>query len=124
MFARHLDEGSQARRSGCVSTQLQIRSLREGDTHVVALAGELDLGTAQDLEDELARVEATDPPKIVLDLRDLRLVDSSGMAVVIRASARSDRARLNILRGPDSVHRPFELSGLAARLPFVEAPPP
>lgn len=99
---------------------MPIRSLRNGDTHVVAPAGELDLDTAHHLEDELARVEATDARTILLDLRGLRLVDSCGIAVVVRASARADDARLRILRGSDIVHRPFELSGLAERLPFAE----
>lgn len=126
MFRRDAGEHSRAGGARCVSSQLQIRSSREGDTHVVAPAGELDLDTARHLEDELARVEATDAPMILLDLRGLRLVDSCGMGVVIRASAsaRARAGRLAIVRGPDSVHRPFELSGLAGRLPFVEAPPP
>ena len=97
--------------------------MREGETHIVAPAGELDLDTAHHLEDELARVEASDAATILLDLRGLGLVDSCGMGVVIRASARAQGARLRIVRGPDSVHRTFELSGMAKRLPFVDAAP-
>ncbi len=122
MFRRP-DEHSRARASQRASSELQIRSSREGDIHVVAPAGELDLDTAQRLEDELTRVEATDAAAILLDLRGLGLVDSCGMGVVIRASARAHGGRLSIVRGPAHVHRPFELSGLAARLPFVDAAP-
>lgn len=92
--------------------------------HVIAPGGELDLESAKALDDELVRVERTDAAQIVVDLSGLKLIDSVGIAVLIKAAARS-RAhdRLRILRGADSVHRPFELSGLASRLPFV-APPP
>ena len=42
--------------------QLSMRSERDGGTHTIALAGELDLATATaaDVERELLRVEATD----------------------------------------------------------------
>lgn len=124
LFRRHADKRSRADHPRDVSSQLQIRSLRHGNTHVVAPAGELDLDTAQQLEDELTRVEATDVPTILLDLRGVGLVDSCGMKVVIRASARAGAARLGILRGSDSVHRPFEMMGLATRLPFIDVRPP
>ncbi|MFP5362293.1 MAG: STAS domain-containing protein [Thermoleophilia bacterium] len=123
MFRRHPDKRRQAGASAQGSGQLQIRSVREGDRHIVAPAGELDLDTAHRLEAELARVEATDAATIVLDLRGLGLVDSCGMGVVIRAGARAQGARLRIVRGRDNVHRAFELSGMAKRLPFVDADP-
>lgn len=121
MFRRHADKQRGAGASQRGSGQLQIRSVRVDDSHIIAPTGELDLDTAHHLEDELARVEATDAATILLDLRGLGLVDSCGMGVVIRASARTQGARLRIVRGPDSVHRTFELSGMAQRLPFVDA---
>ena len=106
----------------CGTPQLTIRCVRRGETHVVALAGELDLATVRQLEHQLERVEQTDAGAIVLDLRDLQVIDSAGMHVLIRASARSrtQSGRLTIVRGPDSVHRAFEICGLASRLPFVD----
>lgn len=101
-----------------------LRSTRDGDTHVIAPGGELDLESAKALDDELARVERTDAAQIVVDLSGLKLIDSVGIGVLIHAAARS-RAhdRLRILRGADNIQRPFELSGLASRLPFVTPPP-
>lgn len=43
---------------------LTICSEREGDIHVIAPTGELDLATADELEQELARVAATDAASI------------------------------------------------------------
>jgi anti-anti-sigma factor len=102
--------------------QLEISSQREGDVHVIAPTGELDLATADELEQELLRVEATDAEAIVVDLAGLRFMDSTGIRVLIAADARSraDSQRLALLRGPDAVQRVFELTGIVDLLPFAD----
>jgi anti-anti-sigma factor len=101
---------------------LTMSSTRDGDTHVIALAGELDLAGAGLLEEELLDVERTDAEQIVIDLRELEFIDSTGVRLVYMADARARRsdARLTIRRGADRVHRIFELTDLADRLPFVD----
>jgi len=102
--------------------ELGLRSEREGETHVVELLGELDLAGAPALEEELLRVEATDATAIVIDVRRLEFIDSTGIRLLVMAADRChDGARLTLLRGPGQVHRVFELTGLAARLPFADA---
>jgi anti-anti-sigma factor len=88
--------------------------------HVIALAGELDLATADEVEQEIVRVEATDADSIVVDLSDLRFMDSTGVRILLSADARSraDGSRLALLRGPAAVQRVFELSGISDLLPF------
>jgi anti-sigma B factor antagonist len=102
--------------------ELTISSQREGDVHVIELTGELDLATADELERELLRVEATDAASIVIDLAGLRFMDSSGIRVMIAADTRSraDSERLMLLRGPDAVQRIFELTGVIDLLPFAD----
>ena len=101
---------------------LTMRSTRDGDAHVIALAGELDLAGADLFGDELRRVEAGDARRIVIDLRDLEFIDSTGIRLIFMADvrARADGDRLVIRRGPDSVHRIFVITDLADRLPFVD----
>ncbi len=102
--------------------QLSMTSEREDDLHVIALFGELDLATANGVEQELLRVEATDAEAIVLDLTGLTFMDSTGARLVLQANARSraDSCRLTLLRGPRAVQRVFELSGLVDLLPFAD----
>jgi anti-sigma B factor antagonist len=102
--------------------QLSMTSEREDDLHVIALFGELDLATANGVEQELLRVEATDAEAIVLDLAGLTFMDSTGARLVLQANARSraDSCRLTLLRGPRAVQRVFELSGLVDLLPFAD----
>jgi anti-anti-sigma factor len=99
-----------------------MRSTRDGDVQVIALAGELDLAGAGLVEEELLRVEGSDAGQIVIDLRELEFIDSTGVRLVYMADARARHrdARLTIRRGPDRVHRIFELTDLADRLPFVD----
>ena len=100
---------------------LELRSERDDDEHVIALVGELDLDGAERVAQELQRAEATDVGRIVLDLSRLEFIDSSGIRLIIAADARSrmDGNRLALVRGPRPVHRVFELTGVAERLPFV-----
>jgi anti-anti-sigma factor len=111
------DRTGRARNLGTLS----VRSERDGDSHVVALLGELDLAGAPTLEQELLRVEASDAPSIVIDLASLEFIDSTGIRLILAADARSrmDGDRLALIRGPRAVHRVFELTGIAERLPFA-----
>jgi anti-anti-sigma factor len=75
--------------------QLTVSSEREGDVHRISLAGELDLATVHAAEHELERVEATDALSIVVDLRGLAFIDSTGVRIAGQAQAR--------VRGPRNV---------------------
>jgi anti-sigma B factor antagonist len=102
--------------------QLSMTSERDGDVHVIAVVGELDLATAAGLEAELLNVEAGDATAIVLDLSGLSFMDSTGARLVLQADARSraDSNRLTLRRGSRAVQRVFEISGIAERLPFAD----
>jgi anti-anti-sigma factor len=102
--------------------ELTLRSRRDGAVHTIALAGELDLATADEVEQELLRVEASDAASIVLDLSGLTFMDSTGVRLLVSADARSraDERRLSLRRGPASVQRVMELSGVDELLPFAD----
>jgi anti-anti-sigma factor len=103
--------------------ELSIRSWREGDTHTIALHGEVDISTAGHVEEELLRAEAADAAAIVLDLSELSFLDSSGIRMLLMADARSraDSCRLSLRRPPATVLRVLQLAGVADRLPFEDA---
>jgi anti-anti-sigma factor len=95
---------------------------QRGDLHTIGLFGELDLASAEGVQRELERVEATNAEAIVLDLSGLTFTDSTGVRLIVMADARSraDCDRLTLLRGPASVQRVFALTGLENRLPFAD----
>jgi len=94
---------------------------RDGAVHL-ALSGELDISTAQQLEDDLMRIEAERPELIVLDLRDLAFMDSTGLRLLIMADsrAREEGRRLAIGRGNEMIQRVLRLTRLDERLEIVD----
>lgn len=105
-------------------TGLQIEVGELGARPVLALRGELDLGAVDELEQALAAVEREQPQVIVIDLRDVTFLDSSGLRTLLAADRRAKSAgrRLALVPGPESVHRVFEIALLDRRLTFVGAP--
>jgi anti-sigma B factor antagonist len=100
---------------------LQI-SIRDTPPVVVAvLAGELDMATAEALDGALAGLPQNGSGTVVLDLRDLRFIDSSGLRAVIAAHREAERKgqELALIRGPEHVQQVFEITGLARRLRIV-----
>lgn len=91
---------------------------------VVGLAGELDISNAGRIEQELRRVEGREPSIVVLDLRDLQFIDSTGLRLVVAADARARQHgwRLRVVRGPETVHRVFRITFVDKRLDFVTDP--
>ena len=113
------DDGDRATRTSKLGS-LALRSTREGEVHIIELIGELDLDGAPRLEEELLRVEASDASSIVVDLGGLEFIDSTGIRLLVMASERCDEGRFSLLRGPKQVHRVFEITDLAGRLPFAD----
>jgi len=114
-----LDDADRAARTSKLGS-LAVRSERTGDAHVIELIGELDLDGAPRLEQELTSVEASDAESIVVDLGGLEFIDSTGIRLLVMASERSPDGRFSLLRGPRQVHRVFEITDLADRLPFAD----
>jgi anti-anti-sigma factor len=100
--------------------QLEVRSVREGDVHTIALTGEMDLSNAGEVERELLHAESTDARSIVLDLSGLQFIGSAGIQLLIAADARSraDSCRLTLTRPPAAVARVLRIAGVDGLLPF------
>ena len=95
----------------------------ESAVHLL-LTGELDISTAQRLEDDLRRVEAERPELIVLDLQELAFLDSTGLRLMIMADARAreEGRRLAIMRANEMIQRVLRLTRLDERLDVVADP--
>jgi anti-sigma B factor antagonist len=102
---------------------LELSAREQGGIVVLSLAGELDIANASAVEHELARAEER-APVVVLDLRRLSFMDSTGLRIVVGADARArDRGgRLVVVRGPEPVRRVFRITRLDDRLEQVDDP--
>ncbi len=104
--------------------RLSYESHRNDDMVRLALAGEFDLSNAPQIEDALKQIEHDRPALLVLDLRELTFMDSTGLRVMVAADARArdDARRLAVVQGPEPVHRIFRITGLDDHLEIVETP--
>ena len=96
---------------------------REGAVVVVA-SGEIDLATSPELRSALTAEEAQ-APLIVLDLREVSFIDSSGLGVIVGQQKRSqeDGHRFSVAVDRSSaVQRILDLSGLIKILDVVADP--
>ncbi len=95
----------------------------DGQTRV-ALRGELDISSAPVLEEALGRAEESAPAVLLIDLRELEFMDSTGLRTVVSADQRARDAgrRLCIVRGPEPVDRIFSVTRLDERLELVDDP--
>jgi anti-anti-sigma factor len=102
---------------------LVVRSEQGDGGLVISFAGELDLanaGTAESaLEDSLA--DASTP--LVVDMRELEFIDSTGIALLVSTLGRNDgEVRVSFIPSDfPAVTRVLELTGLAERLPPAQA---
>jgi anti-sigma B factor antagonist len=103
---------------------LSLETSISGPAAVVAISGELDLAGAAALEQELERLTASLEGAVVLDLRGVDFIDSSGLrAIAVSAQrAQSLGRRLALIPGPDPVMRVFEITRMRDQLEFVDDP--
>jgi len=89
---------------------------------VVRPIGPLDLGTVDAFEEALAAIETSRPPTVVVDLRELSFLDSTGPRSLSGADARarSEARRLVLIPGSESVQRVFRLTLVDERLDFED----
>lgn len=102
---------------------LSISSSIEGGIANLALRGELDLAGAPTLERSLLELERQAPSRIVIDLRDLRFIDSTGLRLLLAANTRAqERGGELVLRpGDATVQRVFDVTGALEVLRFEDA---
>jgi len=107
-----------------VVAHLSLETSLTGRTAVIALTGELDLAGAGALEQELARPEANAADAVVVDLRGVDFMDSSGLRVIVVSMQRTQARgrRFALVPGAAQVMRVFDVTRMRERLDFVDDP--
>lgn len=108
------------------SGRLEIAVSHANGARVVRLKGEFDLAGVPAFEREVGRDPGPHEKTLVLDMRELTFLDSSGLRAVLMAdrAVQADARRFVIVRGPERVNRVLELTGVEDRLELVDAFPP
>jgi anti-anti-sigma factor len=86
----------------------------EAGESVLRISGEIDLSNAEGLKQAIDAYLATGPPRLVLDVRELTFMDSSGLAVMLRAAT---KVAAVVVRHPrNSIRRLIETTGVTSVL--------
>jgi anti-sigma B factor antagonist len=86
----------------------------DGERHVLAVRGEIDLFTAPELKQVLAESIEAGRVRIVVDLTDTTFLDSTALGVLIGAvkRLRSRDGALAIVNIDENIAKTFEITGL------------
>jgi anti-sigma B factor antagonist len=103
--------------------EVQSEALDEG-IHVFTVYGELDLDTAPQLEGPLEEtLSDEDAVSFVIDLSKCEFIDSTGIALIVRAWKRADsdaggegRGRLVLCCSNDQVQRLLKITGVESSI--------
>jgi anti-anti-sigma factor len=104
------------------SFQVHVRSADRAV--IIGVSGELDLASAPALEEELKRAATNGADLLIVDLRELEFIDSTGLGLLIKANRQAEAAgrRFAIVRGQSQVQRLLGVTGIEQRLTLVDAP--
>ena len=102
------------------TVQLQPRS----DVALIAVSGELDIASAPELEQALDQIRPELTKLVIVDLRELDFMDSTGLSIIVRAHQRlaESDCELTLIKGQPQVQRLLDLTGVADRLRLVAEP--
>jgi anti-anti-sigma factor len=110
----------QSEQSSDNSGAVEIRE--HGEHQIVTLNGSLDMFSAPSVERSLASVFSSQRPSLVLDLKQVDIVDSSGIGALISWNKRleSSEGRLRLLNIPDSLAHIFKTARLDGRIEVLK----
>jgi anti-sigma B factor antagonist len=93
----------------------------DASTQLLAVSGELDLGSVGYLRRRIQVAFAAGPPQLVIDLSQVTHMDSTGLAELISAHQRAMelRGRLVLVVTSASIRRTFEIRGVASLFTIV-----
>jgi anti-sigma B factor antagonist len=91
------------------------------DTVKLIPAGELDISTVGELQRELDDLIEAGFGRIVIDLRGVEFIDSTGLHAVLEAHERANHEgwQLALVPGRHAVQQLFEITGTTEQLPFT-----
>jgi anti-sigma B factor antagonist len=102
---------------------LRCDVLPERDLVRVRPVGTLDMANAPMLDEQLSELRDAGFRELIVDLRRLAFMDSSGLRLLLRwhAESRSNGFSLSFVPGAPEIQRVFDLTGMTDRLPFTDS---
>lgn len=107
-----------------MNTDFNVEERRQDDAAILVVRGELDLRTSPELEQRLTAAFVAGAELVILDLRQIEFMDSTGLRVLLGTHQRAHEKgrRFALVRGADQVERVLTLTGVRDLLTVVDAP--
>lgn len=102
-----------------------VESERRGSAILLRMTGELDIASVPQGEHAIDDALAAGADHLIVDLRGLSFIDSSGLRlfILVAERARGHGTPLTIVRPPEPARTVFRLTGAEDNLPFADEPP-
>lgn len=113
-------EGALMPAGNATPAPFQMQSVASGARRTLALTGEIDMLVAPELEEAIRHLCDEQASELVLDLRKVTFMDSTGLRATITAHQLCKQAGRGfaVVPAPGQVQSLFELTGLAELLPL------
>jgi anti-anti-sigma factor len=106
------------------TTQLSIETRTQPSGVLLALKGELDMASVSQLQRAIAGARRERPEAIVLDLRELDFIDSTGLRTLIseHEQAVAEGCKFALVQGSKQVDRLMSITRVAEHLRVISSP--
>ena len=97
--------------------EARVHVQTDGDRVRFAIAGDVDLANAADVEAQLTRAVHNRATQVTLDLGDVTYIDSAGLQVVFALAVSLRRLQIDLrVRAPEgtAAHHAIEMAGMAS----------
>jgi anti-sigma B factor antagonist len=107
------------------ASSFEMQTVAAGSSRTLILTGEVDLLTAPDIESAIRELCAGGTGEIVLDLRKVTFMDSTGLRATVSAQKLCDEHGFgfSLIKGQAQVQRLFEIAGLDTRFQWQTVRP-
>lgn len=101
-----------------MESPFRIEASSDRGASLLSLFGELDVASSSELEAALERADRNGP--VIIDLRGLEFIDSTGLGLLVRTHQRlASAGGLVLIKGEGQVDRLLELTGIGDQLRVV-----
>ncbi|MFL5894572.1 MAG: STAS domain-containing protein [Thermoleophilaceae bacterium] len=95
-----------------------------GDKIAVVPEGDVDVRSAPEFQELISEAEQSRPAAVIIDLRGLTFLDSTGVHLLLRARdrAQSSGYRLVLIRGPETVQHTLDVLNVSKLFEWAADP--
>lgn len=119
------EPGPDEQPSALAIAPVSVATFEQGGVVTLALSGEFDIASADRVSDALTAAQPTGGERVVIDLRTLSFLDSTGLRTLLGAHFRAEEGggRVSLVAGPGPVRQLLDLVQVGEVVEVLEQPP-